>query len=328
MVRRMLRISEENDRVIREFHEACGPGAKEGGFGRVFRSPTLFEDMVKCILLCNCTWPRTLSMARALCELQLEMQSHSTSEVFHPQTPQPRELKRKRARGKKTVLTLEAKFTNNEAKSSEEANLVIKNDHQPEHPQGNEACESILSDTGDFSNIIGDFPTPEELANLDPQFLAKRCGVGYRARRIISLAKSIVDGTLRLRDLEQVCDGCVSSSYEELDKQLAGINGFGPFTRANVLMCMGFYEKIPADTETLRHLRMVHGRSCTMKSVQKDLEAVYGKYGRFQFLAYWSELWDYYETRFGNFSEMSACDYPLFTAANMRKKVSKRKHMN
>lgn len=28
--------------------------ARVRGFGRVFRSPTLFEDMVKCILLCNC----------------------------------------------------------------------------------------------------------------------------------------------------------------------------------------------------------------------------------------------------------------------------------
>ncbi|GMJ08122.1 hypothetical protein HRI_004481400 [Hibiscus trionum] len=29
--------------------------------GRVFRSPTLFEDMVKCFLLCNCQFSRTLS---------------------------------------------------------------------------------------------------------------------------------------------------------------------------------------------------------------------------------------------------------------------------
>lgn len=49
----MLRISEENDRVVREFQEMHG-ASKERGFGRVFRSPTLFEDMVKCILLCNC----------------------------------------------------------------------------------------------------------------------------------------------------------------------------------------------------------------------------------------------------------------------------------
>lgn len=51
-VRRMLRISEKDERAIREYHEVH-PEAKEKGYGRVFRSPTLFEDLVKCILLRN-----------------------------------------------------------------------------------------------------------------------------------------------------------------------------------------------------------------------------------------------------------------------------------
>jgi hypothetical protein len=38
---------------------------------------------------------------------------------------------------------------------------------------------------------------------------------------------------------------------------LKGIDGFGPFTCANVLMCMGFYHVIPTDSETIRHLRQV-----------------------------------------------------------------------
>lgn len=46
-------MSNENDRMIKEFH-TIHAAAKERGFGRIFRSPTLFEDMVKCILLCNC----------------------------------------------------------------------------------------------------------------------------------------------------------------------------------------------------------------------------------------------------------------------------------
>lgn len=52
-VRRMLRLSEEESRRVVEFHK-IHEQAKRRGFGRVFRSPTLFEDMVKCILLCNC----------------------------------------------------------------------------------------------------------------------------------------------------------------------------------------------------------------------------------------------------------------------------------
>ncbi|KAK9085624.1 hypothetical protein Sjap_026035 [Stephania japonica] len=52
-VARMLRISEMEEKKVREFHRMHN-AAKNRGFSRVFRSPTLFEDMVKSILLCNC----------------------------------------------------------------------------------------------------------------------------------------------------------------------------------------------------------------------------------------------------------------------------------
>lgn len=59
-VSRMLRLSEDEERAVREFrnmydNEKKKKKKKESSFvGRVFRSPTLFEDMVKCMLLCNC----------------------------------------------------------------------------------------------------------------------------------------------------------------------------------------------------------------------------------------------------------------------------------
>ena len=52
-VTRMLRLSEVESASLAEFH-GLHPQAKEEGFGRLFRSPTLFEDMVKSLLLCNC----------------------------------------------------------------------------------------------------------------------------------------------------------------------------------------------------------------------------------------------------------------------------------
>ena len=52
-VTRMLRLSEAESASVAEFH-GLHRQAKEEGFGRLFRSPTLFEDMVKSLLLCNC----------------------------------------------------------------------------------------------------------------------------------------------------------------------------------------------------------------------------------------------------------------------------------
>ncbi|MQL77255.1 hypothetical protein Taro_009662 [Colocasia esculenta] len=427
-VRRMLRITDEDDRVVEEFHR-MHPAAKERGFGRVFRSPTLFEDMVKCILLCNChslpaglflallfffssgekasffrlrevhgsvklgaaggesciisppvdvgvefsscspidvelkqlwfylatdcsssRWSRTLSMARALCELQLELRRHSTAESLHPRTPQQKELKSKHGCIGKTRLKLDFIGNESEALTCRERRKI--DDTSPKCPKEQESCSSapcILKNSCDclkpcpISNIdvaakgtvspcdckIGEFPSPEELAGLDEKFLAKRCGLGYRAKRILSLAQSIVEGKLKLEELEESCDILNPSSYDELNERLSRLDGFGPFTRANVLMCMGFYHKIPADSETIRHLKQFHLRSCTIEMIEKYAEDIYGEHAPLQFLAYWSELWNFYEQRFGKLSEMPPSDYQLITARNMKnRKTSKKRRRN
>lgn len=104
---------------------------------------------------------------------------------------------------------------------------------------------------------IGNFPSPRELASLDEKFLAKRCNLGYRAERVINLAREIVEGRIELRELEYACDTLSLSDYDKMAEKLRVINGFGPFTCANVLMCMGYYHVIPTDSETIRHLKQV-----------------------------------------------------------------------
>ncbi|BAF22428.2 Os07g0657600, partial [Oryza sativa Japonica Group] len=320
-VRRMLRLDEEDGRAVAEF-QAMHAVAREVGFGRIFRSPTLFEDMIKCILLCNCQfslplplpslastsmrnsdtnmsrylgiaifhlhstvlfncrWTRTLSMSTALCELQLELRSSSSTENFQSRTPPIRECKRKRSNKRNVRVKLETKFNEDKMVCLEDPNLAT-----------NTANENLFSlpssanETGNTSEVSldhselklryelcledcgGDFPTPEELANLDEDFLAKRCNLGYRARRIVMLARSIVEGKICLQKLEEIRKMSVPtveglsttpSTYDRLNEELSTISGFGPFTRANVLMCMGFFHMIPADTETIRHLKQVY----------------------------------------------------------------------
>ncbi len=66
-ITRMLRL-DEHSRVIAEFHR-LDPRWKKTGQGRVSRSPTLFEDVVKTVTSCNVTWPGTVQMNRRLCEV-------------------------------------------------------------------------------------------------------------------------------------------------------------------------------------------------------------------------------------------------------------------
>ncbi|KAB8106680.1 hypothetical protein EE612_041131, partial [Oryza sativa] len=343
-VRRMLRLDEEDGRAAAEF-QAMHTVAREAGFGRIFRSPTLFEDMVKCILLCNCQWTRTLSMSTALCELQLELRSSSSTENFQSRTPPIRECKRKRSNKRNVRVKLETKFNEDKLVCLEDPNLATDTANLQTY-ENSFNLPSAASGTGNTSEVSldhselklrnepcledcgGDFPTPEELANLDEDFLAKRCNLGYRARRIVMLVRSIVEGKICLQKLEEIRKMSVPtveglsttpSTYDRLNEELSTISGFGPFTRANVLMCMGFFHMIPADTETIRHLKQFHKRASTISSVQKELDNIYGKYAPFQFLAYWCELWGFYNKQFGKISDMEPINYRLFTASKLKK---------
>ncbi|KAL9141064.1 hypothetical protein ABFS82_14G078400 [Erythranthe guttata] len=296
-VRRMLRLSDQENRKVVDFQKV-DEKAKETGFGRVFRSPTLFEDMIKCMLLCNCQWSRTLSMAQSLCELQSELQNPlpNASNITTPKSP-------------KTEVNLFAPKTPARKDSNKKSRLEV-----------------------DYfaSTTIANFPSPSELANLEVEFLAKRCNLGYRASRVINLARGVIDGGINLGEIEFACECDTRSNlsdYGKLTEKLRVIDGFGPFTCANVLMCIGYYHVIPTDSETIRHLKQVHAKTSTKKTIERDLEDIYGKYAPFQFLAYWSEVWRFYEEWFGNLSEMPRSSYKLITAANMRSKkasISKR----
>jgi 3-methyladenine DNA glycosylase/8-oxoguanine DNA glycosylase len=65
LLTRMLRLDEPAE-TIREFHRV-DPRWKRSGRGRLMRSPTFFEDVIKTVTSCNVTWPSTVVMNRRLC---------------------------------------------------------------------------------------------------------------------------------------------------------------------------------------------------------------------------------------------------------------------
>ena len=66
-VSRMLRL-DESAATIASFHKA-DPRWKRSGYGRLFRSPTFFEDVIKTVTSCNIQWPGTIEMNRRLCQV-------------------------------------------------------------------------------------------------------------------------------------------------------------------------------------------------------------------------------------------------------------------
>lgn len=66
-ITRMLRLDDPAE-AVREFHRLA-PRWRRSGRGRLMRSPTLFEDVIKTVTSCNVTWPSTIVMNRRLCEV-------------------------------------------------------------------------------------------------------------------------------------------------------------------------------------------------------------------------------------------------------------------
>lgn len=60
LISRMLRL-DETEAHSKGFH-AVDPRWKKSGRARLFRSPTLFEDVVKTVTSCNVAWPSTVNM--------------------------------------------------------------------------------------------------------------------------------------------------------------------------------------------------------------------------------------------------------------------------
>ncbi|KAL8475244.1 hypothetical protein ACS0TY_030850 [Phlomoides rotata] len=264
-VARMLRISTLDDMMVHEFHQ-IHPFAKKIGFARIFCSPTLFEDIVKSILLCCCRWGRSLKMAEALCNLECKLY------------------------GKK----------NNKKRG--------RND---------EYC-------------LGNFPSPKEIvACLNAKTLNNYCNLGFRASPILELSRNIENGDLNLDDFETSriptapTYDLATSHHKLLWNRLLGIKGFGAFTVANVMMCIGFYQYIPIDTETIQHLEQVHGKTLLGRTKrEREVESesiisqIYDKYAPFQCLAYWMERVEYYEKNLGRLSDLPHSRYCNVTSTN------------
>lgn len=78
---RMLRLDEDAG-TISAFHK-LDPRWKPSGRGRLMRSPTMFEDVIKTVTSCNVTWPSTVQMNRRLCEV-LTVGEHAAPPVVAP----------------------------------------------------------------------------------------------------------------------------------------------------------------------------------------------------------------------------------------------------
>ena len=113
----------------------------------------------------------------------------------------------------------------------------------------------------------GAFPSQQDVARFTEEELKRDCRLGYRAKSIRALADV---------DLDAVED------YLDLP-------GIGPYGDAHLRAMDGAHDDIAVDTEFRRFVREKYhrGRNVSDATMVKR----YAKWGRWKYLAYWSELW-------------------------------------
>src|SRR5262249_34965648 len=109
--------------------------------------------------------------------------------------------------------------------------------------------------------------------------------LGYRAKSIHALATGIVD---RSMDLQDIADP--SQATGELFESYRKLPGIGPYGAAHLLAMDGRHDFIAVDSEFRRCVRETHhnGRRVSDKAMLRR----YAKWGKWKYLAYWSELWN------------------------------------
>jgi N-glycosylase/DNA lyase len=118
----------------------------------------------------------------------------------------------------------------------------------------------------------GAFPEPADVARFSEEELQEECRLGYRAKSIRRLADIFIEGF----------DG--DGSFESY----LTLPGIGPYGAAHLLAMDGRHDFIAVDTEFRRFVRESYhgGRRVSDKTMLRH----YSKWGRWKYLAYWSEL--------------------------------------
>jgi 3-methyladenine DNA glycosylase/8-oxoguanine DNA glycosylase len=130
----------------------------------------------------------------------------------------------------------------------------------------------------------GAFPTPREVIRFSEEELQRDCRLGYRAKSVHALATKIASGEI---DLPALADRTLPTPA--LFKNYLTLPGIGPYGAAHLLAMDGRHDFIAVDSEFRRFVRDTYHRGRRVSDAA--MLRRYNKWGRWKYLAYWSELW-------------------------------------
>lgn len=142
-----------------------------------------------------------------------------------------------------------------------------------------------------FDEDHADFPTAEQLAAANEEFLLREIRTGYRSRYLLELAERVASGKLDFSRWLQLGE-------DELYGEIVSIRGVGPYAAGSLMRLFGHYRHLALDSWCRPQYSKIHrkGRKVSDKTIARH----YGKYGQWSGLVLWLDL-----TRewFGDISE-------------------------
>ena len=138
-------------------------------------------------------------------------------------------------------------------------------------------CELFGRRVSDVQPAAFTFPSPESLAGVSEDDL-KSAKLGFRARWVHHLAGQVASGALDLSSW------IGREDTDELRKELLALPGVGPYSANHILMILGHYDFIPADTEVASRLGLPPGTPTAV--IERQAAERYAEWGKYAFLAY------------------------------------------
>lgn len=145
--------------------------------------------------------------------------------------------------------------------------------------------EAMVANLVELAGRPGTFPTAAEVAGLGVEAL-RRARWGYRAGYLAELATRFADGRIEPERWERW-----TGTTAELESEIRGLPGFGPYAAAQVLVLLGRFDRIGIDSVFRSFVLRRHFPHLDEPPSEARMREVYEPWGRWRALAYWYEVW-------------------------------------
>ena len=143
-------------------------------------------------------------------------------------------------------------------------------------------CELLVEKCGRRTpRGLAAFPEPAGVTRFSADELQQDCRLGYRAKSIRAVAELFANGH------PSPPPGLPT---DELFAHYKTFPGIGPYGAAHLLAMDGRHDFIAVDTEFRRFVRDRYHRGRNVS--ERTMLRRYARWGRWKYLAYWSELWE------------------------------------